>query len=164
MLVLRVLIVAMLLAGSFAFLRAAWRAIVRARASRSWPEVPAEIVESSTKLIGHYTTYRVRSIWEVEVSYVYAVYGKWYSGHRHRFSIWRFGGMTFEMANEAVARYYPGAHVTVRYDPDHPKESVLEPRADRDGVTTCIMWGTMALLAAAYLPLAEFGAIPRWLD
>ena len=164
MLAVRIVIVLVLVAGGIAFLRAAWRTVRMARISQRWPEVPAEITASGMKLIGFYRTYRLRENFLVEISYAYAVFGAWYSGHRYRWTIWRFGGMTREEALETIGRYPAGSHVTARYDPDRPAESVLEPRADWMAVATCVMFGALALFTAVYLPLSETDVLPAWLD
>jgi hypothetical protein len=69
--------------------------------------------------------------------------------------------MSSEKAFETVGRYYPGAHVTVRYDPEQLGITVLEPRLDREAVATCILFGVMALVAAVWLPVSEIGVLPN---
>lgn len=112
------------LAGG-ALLAFSGRELLLARASSSWPVTPGRIEASSIEEDhrnsgGEATTHYLASI-----RYEYAVNGTTYHGVRLR-----FGDSTSTLRADVegiISRYPPGKEVSVRYLPEQPDVSVLEP-------------------------------------
>jgi len=90
-------------------------------ASAGWPiaegEITAATVDVTPSRIGHY--------YEPCVTYTYRVAGTVYRGTRLR-----FGDTSYNFKSSAIARIAPyavGTSVHVRYHPDKPGRSVLQP-------------------------------------
>jgi hypothetical protein len=101
---------------TLAFALPVWR---RARASRRWTATNGRIVSSVVTSPPPGT--RLSSIRLPAVRYQYDVAGTPYVGATARFSF------SNSRPDDTVARYRPGRHVTVYYDPDAPAQCVLEP-------------------------------------
>jgi hypothetical protein len=98
---------------TLAFALPVWR---RARASRRWTTTSGRILSSEMT----FPTTR----WSIslpDIRYQYDVAGTSYVGATVRFSF------ANSHTVDTVARYRPGHHVTVYYDPDAPAQCVLEP-------------------------------------
>jgi len=84
------------------------------------------------------------------IIYAYAIAAQPYTGRKVR-----FGGIESDEAKETVARYPKGKDVQVRYAPDDPSVSVLEPGADpwgRSFTWFCVVvLGLVAPVASAAL-------------
>ena len=89
-------------------LRALWN-IVSALDSRKWPHVPGVIVA-------------LRS--PAAMTYSFRVQGEEHTGHRPCFGDSARSNLAFLLAGP---RYAPDAKVTVHYNPDKPRDCVLEP-------------------------------------
>jgi hypothetical protein len=85
----------------------------KASAMQTWPSAPASIVESEL---------RSRRIYYPHIVYQYNVMGQTYTGKR--ISPGPESGSS--RARELVAKYPPGAPVTVYYDPQNPSDAALE--------------------------------------
>ena len=101
------------------------RAVARARAAESWPQVPCELLESrlreeeSTDSDGNTAT-----VYIPELRYAYEVGGRALEGTRLRFGSVRTGSRG--KAESWVRPYPAGARASVRYNPEDPADSVLE--------------------------------------
>jgi hypothetical protein len=110
------------LAG-FAFIH--FRAVAKAQASETWPTAMGTltrseiVVEEDSDQDGGTTTW-----YNPVVAYSYNVAGEAIEGSRIRFATMRRGSR--KKAEEVLARYRAGDNVTVRYNPEKPKEAVLE--------------------------------------
>ena len=110
------------LAG-FAFIH--FRAVAKAKASETWPTAMGTltrseiVVEEDSDRDGGTTTW-----YNPVVAYSYNVAGEAIEGSRIRFANMRRGSR--KKAEEVLARYRAGDNVTVRYNPEKPKEAVLE--------------------------------------
>ena len=109
--------------GGFAFIH--FRAVAKAKASETWPTAMGKltrsevVVEEDRDRDGSDTTW-----YNPVVAYSYEVAGEKILGSRIRFANLRRGSR--KKAEEIVARYRAGDNVTVRYNPEKPKEAVLE--------------------------------------
>lgn len=104
-----------------------WNTTSRIKASASWPAADGEVVRSAVVLDssrirggGYNVTYRA------DIHYRYVVNSKAYESNVFTF------GVPHSFANRAeadaeVARLAVGRHVEVRYDPDDPATSCLQP-------------------------------------
>ncbi|HEY5722622.1 MAG TPA: DUF3592 domain-containing protein [Allosphingosinicella sp.] len=136
----------------FAFIH--FRAVAKANASETWPTAMGKVtraevlVEEDSDRDGGSTTW-----YNPVVAYSYAVAGETIEGSRIRFANMRRGSRN--KAEEVLARYRVGDSVTVRYNPEKPKEAVLE--SQRPGPLYLVMalagllfiafglvWGSMA--------------------
>jgi len=105
--------------AAFLYAQGEWNR-VQARASRAWPTVPGVVQESR---IDHKQTQYTR-LHRLVLRYRYEVGRDGYDGDMAEF------GPSWVRAKdsiEALAQKYPvGAKVTVHYDPNDPKTSVLD--------------------------------------
>jgi len=110
-----------LAAGTAVIVLSCWNAM-RAVQSRKWPECSGTVITSAleeTRSEGEY-------LYRPAVSYRYVVGGDELVGKRVRFCD-SFVLTRRSPASRIVKRYSAGSAVVVRYDPDDPGESVLEP-------------------------------------
>lgn len=126
-----------ILLGTVFLLAALWNAIC-ALESRRWPEAPG-VISTSYKKETHDAEYtKIAPI----VRYRYRVDGLELTGTRVM-----FGGFISTSAGvyarRITERYRPGQEVVVRYDPQKPEESVLEP-----GVNTPLIFQFVVSCAA----------------
>lgn len=120
--------------------------------SSTWPTTTAEIVGSRLAVR---KTDDGQYYWP-SLRYRYSVDGKALSGQRWRYRyVWRFDGYSGDLAmvKRALAAYPVGKRVLVAYDPQDPRESVLEPGAHQvelvSGVIKASIAGLCLLLIAA---------------
>ena len=112
-------------AGGFAFTH--FRAVAKAKAAESWPITGARVlssevrVEESSDNDGGSTTW-----YNPVVVYSYTVSGKEFTGSRLRFGNPRSASR--KKAEAAIAPYPVGITPLVRYNPQDPKEAVLETK------------------------------------
>jgi hypothetical protein len=84
------------------------------------------------------------------LTYEYTVGGHRYTGGRLDYA----GGGGGRDAGRVLARYRPGAAVTVRYDPRRPERAVLEPGVGVGNyvrllvAVVVLLWGVVALADA----------------
>ncbi len=86
------------------------------RRSRSWPTAPGQVESTDTRLR---STGPQQSKWYATVGYSYTVQGTAYSGTLQR---------TFMMKGSAdkwIRKYARGGPLSLRYNPEKPKDSVL---------------------------------------
>jgi hypothetical protein len=99
----------------------------RAKAAQTWPSMPGTVVRS--EVVRHESTDEDGSssvTFEPVVEYNYSVMGQPFTGKRIAFGANRFN---YNKAAEIAARYVVGARPAVYYNPDKPKDSVLETSA-----------------------------------
>jgi len=122
---LGLIVLGLVWAGGFGY--AHHRAASKAKASETWPVVPGKVlstevrVEESNDNDGGSTTW-----YNPIVEYAYSVAGAEHQGRRLRFGNPRSASR--KKADAAIAPYSAGATVPVRYNPEDPKECVLETR------------------------------------
>ena len=99
----------------------------RAKAAQSWPSMPGTVVRS--EVVRHEDTDSEGSTstsYEPVVEYNYSVMGQPFTGKRIAFGANQFN---YKKSVEIAARYPVGARPNVYYNPDKPKDSVLETTA-----------------------------------
>jgi hypothetical protein len=99
----------------------------RAKAAQSWPSMPGTVMRS--EVVRHESTDEDGSssvTFEPVVEYSFSVMGQPFTGKRIAFGANRFN---HNKAVEITARYPIGARPNVYYNPDKPKDSVLETSA-----------------------------------
>jgi hypothetical protein len=107
--------------GGGTFLWSAWNAFLALK-SRRWPQVEGTILVSDLERSRDSDGYMYRP----EISYRYTVADEDFIGSRARFG----DALSLSWSGPAVRivqRYKVNSRVRVRYDPDNPQESVLEP-------------------------------------
>lgn len=138
-------------------------------ATRRWPKTQGTVLESkvrhgstrSSTGVGHSLGRRhghgssgTHATYSFYFLYSYTVKGKEYLGHRIR-----VGHFTPD-PDEMAKRYPKGSIVTVYYDPDHPREAVLEPGIMHTHTVMMVTaWLLVIWLLAAMLYLLV--AVPR---
>lgn len=96
----------------------------RSKTALTWPVIPGAIL--MTDIVRHEDTDSdgIGSVsFEPLVEYQYSLMGQSYTGKRIAFGANRFN---YKKALEIVSRYPVGAQVNVHYNPEKPKEAVLE--------------------------------------
>ncbi len=101
--------------------------IVKAKKSADWPSVKGTLISSSIR--SNIKTASSDS-YEAKILYSYTVNGKTYTGKRVCYG--DFGIRTRSRAEKIIAHYPEGKNVRVFYDPDDPKEGILEPGITRE--------------------------------
>ena len=99
------------------------RALVEA--ATRWRDAPGKVVASDVELRGGGATYNRSSYYVPLIRYTYVVNGQERTGARLRFGL--VTARSRGAAAKMLAPYPAGAAVQVRYDPDNPDQSVLEP-------------------------------------
>jgi hypothetical protein len=126
------------------------------KAAERWREAPGKVVASQVERRDYGAGTTQYAYYVPTVSYIYVV-----GGREHRGSRLRFGMPTARSrggAEAMLAPYPAGAEIKVRYDPDAPAESVLEPgRAAGNLLFTAIACGTVCLLGCGIVVLAVMG-------
>lgn len=105
--------------------------------SRSWPQVPGEVV--STEISGD-------RVYAPLITYRYAVGGSTYTGESTGHAP-GFGGKRkrFDAADEIVSHYPPGSKLNVYYEPHDPQVSTLTPGPSWDVFGQLGLGGTLYL-------------------
>jgi hypothetical protein len=112
-----------LLLGNFFLYREIAYAQNRENATQTWPTVTGEIVTSETRVHRRTSTGTGHgSVRFPHISYTYEVNGKTHNSS-NIVAGGEIGGMNVETA---LARYPQGSKVTVYYDPNNPKDAILE--------------------------------------
>jgi hypothetical protein len=99
------------------------RALVDAAAR--WPDAPGKVVGTDVEQRGSSSTTTGSTYYVPLVRYTYVVNGREREGSRLRFGLTT--ARTRRGAEAMLAPYPAGTAVKVRYDPDNPDQSVLEP-------------------------------------
>ena len=131
----------------------------RAVASRSWPEAPGAVTWTNLRIRGRAN---MTTMWVPEVTYDYWVQGGRYSGKRLRFAVWGLDGEGHEFAEARLKPYPLRAQIIVRYNPEHPGDSVIETRPDWKSIGLCAALGVMFIAFGIYLALVITEIIPAW--
>ncbi len=127
-------------------------AAMKAAAAR-WPMTAGTIMSAAVERQGQTPrgTYYVPS-----VSYHYAVNGQPFVGNRIRFGF--MGTQSHAAAERMIAAYPVGATGMLRYDPQNPQESVLEPdKITSNMLITAIAGGVLLLLGLGIVAVAVQG-------
>jgi Protein of unknown function (DUF3592) len=136
-------------AASAMFLLTLWQ-LLTALESRKWPAAPGVVTNARIKedRSDNGTVY-----WP-EVWYRFTVNGEERTGNRAF-----YGGSTTRAFAWTLVRKYPiGTAVQVHYDPDNPKESVLEPGVQWPLVATMLV--TLLFLAIGIFALRSAAGAP----
>ena len=119
-----------------------------ARQSHAWPIVMGKIAASSLKA--------GRGAYAPNVTYWYKVDGVEYSSSRVTFGTgWQYGNL-LKIAKEIQQRYPFGGTVEVHYNPNNPRQAVLDPRLGDAGITLAL-GSIVTLLAIVALILSALG-------
>ncbi len=118
-----------------------------ASASEQWPSAPGTVLTSEIVK----QTARSTHYYEVHATYEYVVSGATHRGNQIGF----YKAGNFDEAADArafVARYQPGAHVDVYYDPAAPERAVLVRGGTGAGLAAIALFAaiTVAFLAGAF--------------
>lgn len=106
--------------------RAHGRAAARATAAQHWRTAPGTIIAADAALRGSALRSSRYAYWEPVVAYAYVVQGRERQGGCLAFGSLRT--KTEGGARRLIAPYPVGSQIEVRYDPDNPDDSVLDPR------------------------------------
>lgn len=138
-----------------------WQQRKLADASKSWPSVPGQVVESHVAAgWSEDSEGDRRRSYTAEVTYSYQVNGQTFTSRQVSFGAKASHGKP-EPAQAVVNTYAAGRAVTVYFDPANPAEAVLERRAGGLGIT--FVMGVVFLLIAvcmacpmAFMALMQF--------
>ena len=106
------------------------RALVEA--AKNWRDAPGTIVATDIERRGGGSASSSYTYYRPLVRYTYQVNGREREGSRLRFA--PINSRTRGVAERALAPYSAGAAVKVRYDPDDPDQSALEPGKTSPGL------------------------------
>jgi hypothetical protein len=122
----------------------------KASAMQTWPSAPGSIVESELRSRRRGS----RRIYYPHIVYQYNVMGQTYTGKR--ISPGPESGSS--RARELVAKYPPGAPVTVYYDPQNPSDAALEIDISRTmpRLWFSLVFANLTLCLCLALPLLAF--------
>lgn len=115
-------------------------------ASQNWPSVLAQITHAQVREDSSLDEEGdIQRSYYPHVQYSYQVAGVTYQGDRITFGA-RRGYSSPQKANKEIAPYPVGAQVRAYYNPENPKEAVLQQRAV--GTNFMLIFGIIALLIA----------------
>jgi hypothetical protein len=128
------------------------RARSRSQAAQRWLTAPGKVVEAGVTRGGSTRN----AYFSPAIRYSYEVNGKTRQGTRLRFGMVATRGRG---GSEKILAPYPvGGAISVRYNPDNPDESVLEPaRVGRNLLAGAIVCGLLFLAGAAIVAMAVQG-------
>jgi len=114
--------------------------------SEHWPQVNGQVEQFELVSKGGG---RAQLSWRLSVHYRYTVAGADYEGERIRFSraLQRRGA---DQARLDETRYAQGSEIQVRYHPDHPELSVLEPGVGRNAWLGLVLGIVMLLISVIF--------------
>ena len=123
----------------------------RAQTAQLWPSIPGTV--DRTDVVQHEDSDSdgfTSVTYEPVVEYSYSVMGQPFTGKRIAFGTNRYD---YKKAQEIVTRYPAGSRVNVYYNPDKPKDAVLETVAAGGRLLTILgavmsVIGVVALIAA----------------
>ena len=147
-----ILTIVLVLGGLFG-LGACLRALARNRSSFKWPTTKGKIISSMVKSVGHGEDVRQRT----EIIYEYTLGGKTLQSGRVSYADdYSDAQLTDAKLTETVRRYPVGEEVTVYFDPNDPKESVLEPKLNSTIYVAMAVCG-LVVAGALWWRIAAFG-------
>jgi hypothetical protein len=137
--------------GGFACLAyavTAWlRRVRRAEeAAAHWRMADAEII--SVEVIRHRDS--DGDEYEPRVRYAYRVAGRRFEGEKLRIGAKIMMNDKYD-AQLSIAKYFAGDRIQIRYDPDKPQRSVLEPVPTPSGLWQWVVFGIFLLASGAYI-------------
>src|SRR3954468_13282652 len=135
----------------------AWR---RARglveAAQRWLDAPGKVLAAGAELRGGGATTARNAYYVPLIRYTYVVNGREREGSRLRFGLTT--ARTRGGAKKMLASYPVGAAIQVRYDPENPDQSVLEPgRTSSNLLIAAIACCFLLLGGAAIVAMAVEG-------
>jgi hypothetical protein len=138
------------LLGAVGALWAGWahrrsRALVDA--AKRWLDAPGKIVATDVERRGGGSTTARNAYYVPLIRYTYVVNGREREGSRLRFGM--FSARTRGGAEKMLVAYPAGAAINVRYDPDNPDQSVLEPGKTSSNLLVAAIFCFLLLLAGA---------------
>lgn len=135
-----------LLVGLFVTLRAIkdWR---RYRDSESWAAVPGQITTSN---VTSHRSSKGGTTYGIFITYTYQVMGQSYQGNQFSFGSegTRYG--TRSKAEAMLSNYQIGSQATVYYDPNDPKQAVLEQKYDSTSAILGVIFGAIGIGMVIY--------------
>ncbi len=147
------IIAIILMALGVSFTRSGLRGIRYAWGSKAWPSTPGEIVSVTIEEQKPISEHDRHPTYRPIVAYSYSIGGKSFGGQHRKFNDDVIVYGSEEKAQAAIAQYPVGQKVKVYYEPDNPRNAVLEP--GKAGPA----WRT---LSAGILCLV-LGIIPIWI-
>ena len=132
------------------------RARALMEAATRWPEAPGKVIAADVERRGGGATANRNTYYRPLIRYTYVVSGREREGSRFRFGM--TSARTRAGAEKMLAPYPPGAAIKVRYDPEYPDQSVLEPGKTGSSLLFGAIAGVLLLLAGgAIIALAVRG-------
>jgi len=151
-----------LLVGAWS-LRAHRRAKTQVESAKSWARSPGRILASRVEMRQAGTGRGSYAYYVPLVSYTYAAAGREREGTRLRFGMPTFRSSAG--AEAALASYPQDAEVEVRYDPNAPDESVLDPSTVGSSLKIgFVLSGIVLVVGATIAAIAAGGLLSADLD
>jgi len=145
------------LAGALWAARAHFRSRAQVEAARRWLDAPGKVLSTDIQQRGGGSASRRTAYYYFPlIHYSYVVNGRERQGSRLRFGL--TSTRSRAGAAQILAPWPVGAAIQVRYDPDDPDQSVLEPgKAAGNLLLVSIACGVVFLIGAAIMMLAVRG-------
>jgi len=130
-----------------------WR---RYRESGKWVPVTGQIITSN---VTARNSSKGGSIYGINVLYDYQVMGQAYQGDQVSFGAEGTGFQTRRKAEKQLARFPMGGKTTIYYDPNDPRQAVLERKFDITGAILVVILGLagLAMIVFSYVQLSTPG-------
>ena len=132
-----------------------------ARASQRWPSVPGKVISTNVIYQAPMNTdmdSSSRASYRPVIEYAYAVNGVSYRANHRVFGDESVVYGTFSRAKAIVDDYPPERGVQVYYDPEDPKNAVLEP-GKIDNVVMALVAGVVCLALGLLLAWASIAYV-----
>ena len=118
------------------------KASAQKAAAARWPTTPGTITAASVVMQGQ--AGGRGGYWVPSLSYDYSVNGQAFVGHRIRFGF--VGSQSRSTVERMIAPYAVGSTGLLRYDPQNPRESVLEPDSVTSNMLVTAIGGAVLIL------------------
>lgn len=116
------------------------KALALKQSARRWATAPGTILATDVQVVRRGGT----AYWVPLVHYRFAVGDQQFEGQRLRFGF--IGTQTRAAAEKMIAGYAPGSTGPLRYDPQNPNESVLDPDHVTSNMLICAIGGAALIL------------------
>ena len=114
--------------------------------SLSWPSTTGELIDSGVINSGS-----DGGVYSANIQYQYAVNGRVYKSRRIAFLRW-WGSRKY--AQKVVDKYSNNNHINVYYNPNNPRQSVLERKPNIGDIVLAGL-GIVVIIVGAYLSLKQ---------
>ena len=124
------------------------KALALRQSAGRWAIAPGTVLATDVRVVRRGGA----AYWVPLVHYRFAVGDRHYEGERLRFGF--IGTQTRAAAQKMVAGYAPGSTNMLRYDPQDPRESVLEPDHVTSNLLICAIGGAVLAVIGLAIVLA----------